>query len=63
MVVDVKASAGSDTLMVKVLVADLAGLLLSVTWTVKVNVPVAVGVPDKIPLVPSATPGGRVPDA
>ncbi len=49
--------------MVKVAVTVLAGLLLSVTCTVRVKVPVAVGVPDKIPFVPSVTPGGNAPEA
>ena len=57
-----KASVTSDTLMVKVAVAVLAGLLLSVTCTVNVKEPDAVGFPDKIPLVPNVMPGGRVPE-
>ncbi len=45
--------------------ADLvcAGLLLSVTVAVKLEVPVAVGVPEMVPLVAArVSPGGRLPE-
>jgi hypothetical protein len=63
-VLDLKASVPSETLIVKLpLVAVLAGLLLSVTCTVNVNEPVVVGVPDRIPFVPKVIPDGRAPEA
>lgn len=46
-------------------VADLAweGLLLSVTVVVKVEVPVAVGVPEMVPVVAARVkPAGRLPE-
>jgi hypothetical protein len=52
-----------------VIVMDVAadfvctGLLLSVTVTVKLNVPPAVGVPEITPLAPARTnPAGRLPE-
>ncbi len=44
-------SAGACTVMLKALVAVWTGLLASVTETVKLDVPVAVGVPDMTPVV------------
>ena len=39
-----------------------AGLLLSVTLTVKLEVPVPVGVPEMTPVGASVRPAGRVPE-
>ena len=42
---------------------DWMGMLLSVTATVKAEVPAVVGVPDRIPVLAfSATPAGRFPE-
>ena len=57
---DVNASVESDTLMVY----DATVVLIpSLTWTVKVKEPTAVGVPDRIPFAPRVMPGGNVPEA
>ena len=40
-----------------------SGLLLSVTRTVKLDVPLAVGVPEITPPLESVSPAGSVPDA
>ncbi len=45
----------------KVPMAVRAGLLLSLAWTVKLNVPVEVGVPLMVPSLLSSSPGGRLP--
>ena len=52
---------GKTTLMESVLVMLLCGAEESLTWTVNVNVPVAVGVPDKIPF-DSVMPAGKTPE-
>ena len=38
-------------------------LIPSVTCTVKVKEPTALGVPDRIPFAPKVMPGGNVPEA
>ena len=47
----------------RVRVAVSAGLAESVTFTVKVHVPAALGVPANAPAVEKVTPGGSDPDA
>jgi hypothetical protein len=60
---------GVETTRVKDWVAVSGGRLAAalvkvlVTCITKVKVPAAVGVPDRVPLVDSVIPGGRVPDA
>ena len=49
------------TLIWKLLLADCAGVAL-VTWTVKLKVPAAVGVPLMSPDAARAKPGGRLPE-
>jgi hypothetical protein len=59
-VVTVRAA---PTVRDKVLVAVCGvGDVESVTWAVKVNVPAAVGVPERTPLGVSVTPLGREPE-
>jgi hypothetical protein len=48
--------------MLKLAVAILAGELESVTLTVKLEVPVAVGVPEIVPALESVRPAGRDPE-
>jgi hypothetical protein len=40
-----------------------AGEALSLTWTVKLKVPVTVGVPEIVPVGASVRPAGRAPEA
>jgi hypothetical protein len=50
-------------LMLKALVAVCAGLLESVTWTVKLYRPITVGVPEMPPVLAlSDRPGGKEPE-
>ena len=51
------------TVMLSCFVAVSAGLPESATWTVKVDVPVAVGVPEITPLLLRLKPLGSVPEA
>ena len=51
------------TAMLSCFVAVSAGLPESATWTVKVDVPVAVGVPEITPLLLRLKPLGSVPEA
>ncbi len=60
MVFEVKTSVASDTLMVNDAVAVL---IPSVTCTVKVKEPTAVGAPDRIPVELRVMPDGNVPEA
>src|SRR5579862_1288333 len=56
--------AAAETVRLSVpVVAVFAGLALSTTVTANVNVPLAVGVPDKIPFVLNVTPEGSAPPA
>ena len=48
-------------LMESACVADCVGLLLSVTFTVKLEVPRVVGVPEIVPVLLSDKPAGSVP--
>ena len=54
---------GATTVMEKKCVLDWAGLLESATWTVKLPIPFAVGVPEILPPASIKRPGGRVPEA
>ena len=56
-------SAGGATVKVREIEAVCAGLPLSVTRTVKLDVPLAVGVPEITPPLESVSPAGSVPDA
>lgn len=57
------ASPGGTTVMDTWLDTDCAGDPLSFTATVKVDVPLVVGVPEIVPALESASPAGSVPDA
>ena len=57
----VYSTVGAAMVMLKALVAVCTGLLESVTWTVKLKVPAAVGVPEMTPLLLSVNPVGSVP--
>ncbi len=48
-----------NTVRLNVLVAVSAGLDESATLTLKVKVPVAVGLPEMVPVAESVKPGGR----
>src|ERR1700686_5226081 len=51
------------TVMLSCFVAVSAGLPESATWTVKVDVPVAVGIPEITPLLFRLNPVGSLPEA
>ena len=55
------ASAGAFTVRLSALVADADAL--SVTFTVKLNVPALPGAPDIVPPAFKLTPAGKLPDA
>ena len=55
-------SGGALTVMLKDAVADSVGDELSVTFTVKVDDPAVVGVPEITPEEESVSPAGRDPD-
>ena len=58
----VMVSPAADTVMLRAADLVCAGLLLSVTETVKLEVPEAVGVPEMTPVEgASVTPAGRLP--
>ena len=61
-----RGGAGDDVeglIVLLIVLAVVAVLIPSVTCTVKVKEPTAMGVPNRIPFAPRVTPGGNVPEA